>query len=152
MPVMYKAHVRPSTNNYHPHTVHEPVPTVGVLTLHKCKGQRQNLIIPINPNSSQDLSRELAGKESAIDAQDRPTMLESFDTPYRRNTPRRTFRFGQQWYLLMQYVIGFLRAIVSANVGFSRPMVGPVSVPSFALCFSADVYFALLSCDYGPGS
>ena len=79
MSVMNDTHVWSVLHDGNFHLAEEPNPAEKVLTLHKCHGKWDDLIVPVHTNSSKDLPSILTGQECTIHKHNRRTMPESFD-------------------------------------------------------------------------
>src|SRR3989337_3225584 len=84
MSVMNDTHVRSVLHDGNFHLPQEPYPAWKILTLHECHSKWDDLIVPVNTNSSKDLPSVLTSQECAIHKHHRRTMPETFDATRQR--------------------------------------------------------------------
>ena len=75
MPITNKAHIWTCSNNMNLHSFKEPIPTVYVLILNKCKCERNYLVVAIYPDCGEYLTFIPSSQKCAINEDHRKTTL-----------------------------------------------------------------------------
>src|SRR6185295_15639613 len=78
MPITNKAYIWACSNNMNLHSFKEPIPTVYVLILNKCKCERNYLVVAIYTDCGEYLTFIPFSQKCAINADQRKTKLPGF--------------------------------------------------------------------------
>jgi hypothetical protein len=79
VPIVYDTHILHILHHNVLQPLKKPILTIIVLPLHKCNGQRKQLIVTVSCHSSQDCSYVFPREKSTIYAKDRSTKFESIN-------------------------------------------------------------------------
>src|SRR6185312_7044189 len=80
MPITNKAHIWTCSNNMNLYSFKEPIPTVYVLILNKCKCERNYLVVAIYTDCGEYLTFSPPSQKCAINADNRKTKLKCSNT------------------------------------------------------------------------